>query len=138
MAKILADRELVLNKGSADGVEVGMRFVILNRNGADIRDPETGEILGSVDLEKTMVKVVRVHERLAIARTFRTIRSAEEPLAAFGIPGQLVRPPQTVVESLQTDEQRLKDELSEEDSSVKLGDPAVQVIGDEYESDDAN
>ncbi|WP_371781726.1 hypothetical protein [Streptosporangium subroseum] len=133
VAQILTKRELVINKGEVDGVELGMRFAILNTRGTDIRDPETGEMLGSVEIEKAVVKVVRVSERLSVARTFRTYRVAGGSLYANGTFDQLLRPPRTEIESLQTDERRLKDELDESESYVKLGDPAVQVIGDEYD-----
>src|ERR1700730_3824695 len=86
VAEVLTERELVLNKGSEDGVSIGMRFAILNRKGADIVDPDTGKSMGPVELEKTIVKVVRLQERLAIARTFRTYRQGG---SGFYFPGIL-------------------------------------------------
>ena len=76
VAQILTARELVINRGTVEGVAVGMRFAVLNRRGTDIRDPDTGDVLGSVELEKVLVKVVRVDEHLAVARTFRTFTVA--------------------------------------------------------------
>jgi len=35
-----------------------------------------------------------------------------------------------------TDESRLKDELDESESYVKVGDPAMQVVGDEFDDKD--
>ena len=134
VARILSARELVLNKGSDDDVNVGMRFAILNSKGTDIVDPESGEVLGSVEVEKTLVKVVRIYDRLSVARTFRTFHTPGGALySGVGAFTALTRPPTTTVESLETDEQRLKDELDEEDSYVKIGDLAVQIKGDEYE-----
>src|SRR5438105_2674319 len=75
VAGLLTKRELVINRGSGDGVEVGMRFAVLNRHGIDVRDPDTGEILGSTELVKTVVKIVRIDaEHLSVGRTFRTIQ----------------------------------------------------------------
>ncbi|HEY3683564.1 MAG TPA: hypothetical protein VGL93_11015 [Streptosporangiaceae bacterium] len=134
VAQILNARELVLNKGEADGVLIGMRFAIVNRNGAKITDPETGEDLGSAEIEKTVVKIVRIAERFAVGRTFRTTR---HPAGSLYSPiTQLMRPPRTEVETLRTDERESKEELSEEDSYVKIGDPAIQIIGDEFLSDE--
>lgn len=131
MAEILTGTELVLNRGSDDGVQVGMRFAILNRKGAAIMDPDTGEALGSVDLEKTVVKVVRVDPRLSVARTFRTYRSGGQ-LAGASF-ARMFEPSVVRVETLRTDERKLKDELDESESYVKIGDPAVQVVGEEFE-----
>jgi predicted solute-binding protein len=35
-------------------------------------------------------------------------------------------------ETLKTDERRLQDELSEHESFVKIGDPALQMVGDDF------
>lgn len=132
VAQIMTARDLVLNKGSDDGVTVGMRFAILNRKGADIKDPDTGEVLGSVELPKTFVKVVSTKPRLCIARTFRQFRISGGALWAMSALGGLTSPPRTNVETLKTDEARLQDELDERESFVKIGDPAVQMVGEEF------
>ncbi|MCA1832118.1 MAG: hypothetical protein ABR548_05140 [Actinomycetota bacterium] len=128
VAQILNSRELVLNRGAADGVQVGMRFAILNRKGADIRDPETDEVLGSVEVEKALVKVVRVHERLAVARTFRTTFVS----GILGALSGLTTESRHVPETLKTDERTYQQELDESESFVKRGDPAIQIVGEEF------
>lgn len=135
VAQILTARELVINKGKEDGVQVGMRFAVLNRRGADIKDPDTGESLGSVELEKVLVKVVRAADHLAVARTFRTYKVGGGALWAVTA-GMSSAPPRDVVETFDTDERRLKDELDEKESYVKIGDPVVQVTGDEFDESD--
>lgn len=132
VAQIMNARDLVLNKGSEDGVDVGMRFAILNRKGADIKDPETDEVLGSVELPKTFVKVVSTKPRLSIARTFREFRVPGGSLWPMSALSGLTNPPRTKVETLMTDEARLQDELDEHESFVKIGDPAVQMVGEEF------
>jgi hypothetical protein len=128
VAQILNSRELVLNKGVADGVEIGMRFAILNRKGADIKDPESGAVLGSVEVEKALVKVVRVYERLSVARTFRT-----HVIPGGGLNfGNLMRPTREIPETLRTDERTYQQELEESESYIKRGDPAVQISGEEF------
>src|SRR3712207_4171355 len=115
VAQILTARELVLNKGSEDGVAEGMRFAILNRKGADILDPDTGESLGSVELPKTFVKVVSTKPKLAVARTFRTFRTSGGPLWNMLQSSGLTNPPTSRVETLKTDEKRLQEELDEDE-----------------------
>ena len=132
VAQILTSRDLVLNKGKRDQVSVGMRFAILNRKGSDVKDPDTGEVLGSVELPKTFVKVVSVQDRICVARTFREFTTQAGPLwAAFGT-SLSAAPPRTTVETLKTNESRLKDELDESGSYVKIGDLAVQMLQEEF------
>lgn len=131
VASILTARELVINKGSEDGVEVGMRFAVLNRKGNEILDPDTNEALGSVELPKTFVKVISVEPRLAIAKTFREfVTPAVQGIFGSLGSGSLMSgsPERRVAETLKTDEARLKDELDEAESYVKRGDPVVQII----------
>ena len=74
VARVLNSREVAINKGSDDGVKVGMIFKILSTKGSEIKDPDTGERLGSVDLIKTSVKVTVMQERIAVASTYRSRR----------------------------------------------------------------
>jgi hypothetical protein len=128
VAQLLDTQSLVINRGSENGVQVGMRFAILNPRGAEVRDPDTNEVIGSVELDKVIVKVVRVEPRLAVARTFRTFRTS----GLFSMPSiSGVRR-----ETLRTDQTTYREELDPKDSYVKVGDPAVQVIGDEFDSGD--
>jgi len=131
VAQILNARELVINRGASDGVQVGMRFAVLNANSGEIRDPDTGEALGSIDVPKVLVKVSRVSDRLAVARTFRQYRTPGGPLYQITQMNDLVRKPGIRIETLQTDETTYKQELDEEESYVHIGD-----VVREYEEGD--
>jgi hypothetical protein len=131
VAAILSKRELIINVGSDDGVEPGTKFVILNRKGIDVRDPDTNEVLGTVEVPKTLVKVVRVDgPHLSVGRTFRTIQGTPGLLGSVGnLSGTRTR-----VETLDiASGSSLKAELSEEDSYIKPGDIAVTTDGNEYD-----
>ena len=125
VARVLNSREVAINKGSDDGVEIGMIFKILSTKGSEIKDPDTGEPLGSVDLVKTSVKVTVVQERITVASTYRShrVNVGGRGLALAG----LFEPPkwETRVETLRIDEAAIKD-LDEEDAIVYTGDPVVQ------------
>ena len=69
----------------------------------------------------SLTALVRVEPKFAVARTFRTFAS---PF------GRLVSAHQR--ETLRTDGATYKQELSEEDSYVKIGDPVVESVGDEF------
>ena len=127
VARVLSTREVALNKGEADGVRIGMIFKILSSKGSEITDPDTGEIIGSVDLEKTSVKVKSVKDKVSVASTFRTHRVN---VGGIGLArSRIFEPPkwEVQVETLNA-EGNAMEELPEEDSFVKTGDPVVQVI----------
>ncbi|MFF1571350.1 hypothetical protein ACFVWR_01280 [Leifsonia sp. NPDC058292] len=44
VAQLLTSTDLVINRGSEDGVEVGMKFAVMDPLGRDIKDPETGDV----------------------------------------------------------------------------------------------
>jgi len=106
-----------------------MVFAVLDAKLEDIKDPETGEVLGSIERPKTHVKVVSLEPGLSIARTFRVIRGRPgsfgaglSPLAAMfaGTPDR--------VETLKTTEATWED-LDESESLVKTGDK-VRLVPD--------
>ena len=127
VARVLNSQEVAINKGTSDGVRLGMIFSILSTKGAEIKDPDTDKLLGSVEVEKTRVRVTIVEERLSVASTFRTIRTN------VGGPGlgivSLFEPPkwETHVETLKL-EKAAKVELSESETFVRTGDPVVEWI----------
>ena len=137
VARVLNSREIVIAAGSEQGVRVGMYFDVLDPKGEDIRDPDTGEILGSIDRPKVRVRVSKVQDRLAVASTFKKEQiniggvakgTDLASLASFGILGRSLMPPKYVTkyETLKTDEKTWED-LDEAQSYVKTGDPVLQV-----------
>jgi hypothetical protein len=131
VARILNSRELALNIGSIDGVKLGMFFDVLDLKGEDIRDPETQEILGSLQRPKVRVKIIAVQEKLSVASTYK---STEINIGGIiGYPGvgtisALLMPPKYVkeYETLKTTEQTWED-LEESKSYVKTGDPVISI-----------
>jgi len=130
VAQILNSRELVINVGERNGVVAGMYFDILDPKGEDVKDPDTEEVLGSVARPKVRVKITKVQERLSIATTFRKekINIGGQGLdIEFGFT-RFLMPPKWVTkyETLKTSEATWED-LDEEKSYVKTGDPVIQV-----------
>jgi hypothetical protein len=134
VAQILNSRELVINRGESHGVEVGMQFVVLNERGADIKDPDTGEVLGSIEVPKVLLKVIRVSGKLAVASTFRKFKTGGGPAfnSLLRSLGSLNDPPREYIETLRTDASTYKEELDPEDSYVHIGDPVVESDGEEF------
>ncbi len=130
VARILNSREMVINVGSSSGVTVGMRFEVMDQKGEDVRDPGTGELLGSVERPKVRVEVSKVKERLSVASTYKK-ETVNVGGAGLGVGREVARmflPPkwETRYETLKTEEKTWED-LDEEDSYVKTGDPVVQM-----------
>lgn len=137
VARILNSREMVINVGAHSGVTVGMRFEVMDAKGEDIQDPDTGELLGSLERPKVKVKVNKVQERLSVASTYKqesvNVGGAGMDTRAPGTYSlrELFMPPkwETRYETLKTEEKTWED-LEEKDSYVKIGDPVVQVVAD--------
>ncbi|MEU8425549.1 hypothetical protein AB0C15_32210 [Micromonospora sp. NPDC048835] len=122
VAHLIDERTLVINRGTDHGVTVGMRFAVLNPKGADVVDPDTGETIGSVDIDKVLVKVVRVAPKMAVARTFRTFVSGIGAIMSS----------EKRHETLSVEGSTYKQDLEEKDSYVKIGDPVVEARGEEF------
>lgn len=118
IARVLNEREVAINVGSAKGVVVGMYFDVIEDE--EIRDPDTREVLGSIDRPKVGLEVTHVQEKLSVAMT-RTW--------SLKLPKWI------------TEYETLKKEwtgIDENDSRVKVGDPVVQVIEERVEQEKAN
>lgn len=130
VAAILSQREVVLNIGSEAGVEPGMRFVILNETGVPAIDPDTGDEIGTIEVPKHVVKIVRVDgPRLSVARTFRVIKGRP------GLAGHnLFGPTSDRVETLNLEQgSTIKEDLEGGGAVVRIGDKAVETVGEEYD-----
>lgn len=133
VARVLNSRELAVNIGSDNGVQVGMYFDVLDPKGENITDPDTGEVLGSVMRPKVRVKVTKTLERLSIATTYKkkvvNVGGRGAGIASFAealMPARYVNQ----FESLKTTEKTWED-LEESESFVKTGDPVIQVDTEE-------
>ena len=129
-------RELVINKGKKDSVEVGMKFRILDKENK-VFDPETKEELGMIQREKVRVKIVEVQEKISVGRTYETYEFKTSGSGMFSSASMLdlLNPPRiiTKVKTLSFDENDTGtgyEPLNEERSYVKVGDDAELIIED--------
>lgn len=132
VASVLNSREVAINIGSASGVEVGMKFDIMSDEKEDILDPDTNDVLGSLDRPKVRVLVSYVTDMFAIASTYRKTSVNVGGIGGIGPSfAKLLSPPKWIetVETLKTSERTWED-LDESQSYVKTGDLVVQVLED--------
>lgn len=141
VARVLNSREVALNIGYVDGVKPDMCFDIMDRKLEHIRDPDSGEVLGSIERPKVQVKVIHIQEKLSLASTFKATRVntggyAGYSLADIGVLTRALIPPrwETKYETLKTDEKTWED-LEESESFVNVGDPVVQILPSSNESE---
>ena len=114
VAKILNDRELVINKGTKDGLQLGDKFKLMELSD-EILDPDTQESLGSMEREIIRVKIVHVERLMAIAHTYETYNAGGH-VPEVGISGSV-----TVVRTLRRPGSPFTD-----DYLVKIGDELIQ------------
>ena len=82
------DHEVILNRGSSDGIRMGQRFLIY-RIGEEIMDPSSGESLGRLELVAGTGTVIHVQERMCTVRSdmagkpTKKITSASSTLMRF-------------------------------------------------------
>ena len=142
VARVLNKHEIAINVGTENGVTVGMYFDIMGTYD-EIEDPDTLEVLGSLERPKVRVKIIHVQEKLSLAATYRTKRvntGGTGKLVALGPFSRALMPP-TWVEKYETlgKTEKTKDVLDEKDSYVNVGEPVVQTIEDgEAEGEDTN
>ena len=139
VAQLLNARELVINRGSSHGVVDGMKFAVLAQFPLEIRDPETDQVVGTIDREKVRVRVMQVMEKISICSTYRTKLLAGGALHDIKYLGfytaisEMYREPKEVPETLEAKSESLPPPLKPEDGYVKINDRVIQVAPDEAE-----
>jgi hypothetical protein len=68
IARIVSDKEVILNVGLEDDVKKDMKFVIYSE-GDHIFDPDTGEDLGAIETIKGRIVISHVMEKMSRAIT---------------------------------------------------------------------
>ena len=134
VARVLNEREVAINRGSNDGVEIGMKFNILDPESQEIRDPDTNEALGFIERPKSRVRVTQVHDRVSVAETFR-FRKVN--VGGDGVGWGMFQPPKWEKRYETFSENGAKPKAkggAEFSKRVSIGDPVVQII--EAEADD--
>jgi hypothetical protein len=86
--KIIDDYRIVLNVGSNDRVTEGMLFQIIEKQGEEILDPDTGESYGTLDIVKATLRVIAVYPKMCICTNSKSTKALGDPLA-FSIAARL-------------------------------------------------
>lgn len=69
IVKIISDHEFIISAGLKQNVSKGDKFIIFDRHGEKIIDPDSGESLGYLDVNKGLIIVRNVFENMSLAST---------------------------------------------------------------------
>lgn len=135
IAKIVGPTTVILAAGSENGVKEGMEFVIYDLTDT-IRDPDTGDDLGRLEIVKGQVYAVHVQDKITLARTkSRTVQRIDDPMAMVGasLAGRLTR--RTATETV-WDELKIAEPTGPSfiasDRVVRVGDKVRSVYQPEF------
>jgi hypothetical protein len=127
VAQILNERELVINIGSNVGVNPGMKFRVLSGSPLVIRDPQTNEVIDTIDREKVQVEAREVRPRITICRTFRSWTTAGLDLTGVRSALNILAPARVISETLRAEDASLPPPLTPEESYVKINDRVILI-----------
>lgn len=68
VVRIFNETTLLVNVGRKDGLTRGERVVVLEK-GEEVKDPDSGESLGELELIKAELRATDVQERMSIVRS---------------------------------------------------------------------
>ncbi|GAA1780721.1 hypothetical protein [Streptomonospora arabica] len=73
IVRIVSNQEVLINKGTDDGVSVGEIFVVISSETEEVKDEATDEVLGKIRKVKIPLKVTEASERMSLLHTYRTV-----------------------------------------------------------------
>ena len=92
VAKILDEYSIVINVGRNDGVTEGMVFVIFTQSSDEIKDPDSGETLGTLENVKDYVSAIHIQDKFAtcVAKEVKKIPEEGESSSAQTLSGAMM------------------------------------------------
>lgn len=85
IASILSDSSIAINAGAERGVSVGDNVTVWRD--VAVKDPDTGDDLGSVRLQALRLRITQVQPRLAVAHV---VNKTLDPLAGIFGPSKVI------------------------------------------------
>ncbi len=92
VAKILDEYSIVINVGRNDGVTEGMVFVVFTQSSDEIKDPDSGETLGTLENVKDYVSAVHIQDKFTtcVAKEAKKIPEEGEGSGAQTLSGAMM------------------------------------------------
>lgn len=120
IAKILDEYNVVINAGTDHNIDIGDKFQILDKKGSVVKDPETDEIIGQLDLIKATVIVKETQEKMCIcsSQTHSYFKSSVLTGISAGVDGMF----STEQEKLNIDNKQMTGGLRKSNEKIRVGD----------------
>ncbi len=83
VAKVIDKNTLVINKGEIDGIRESQRMLVYCNSNEEIKDPNTGESLGYLEIVKGTGKIIRVQEKMSTLQSDRVYIKPEPKLKSL-------------------------------------------------------
>ena len=92
VAKILDEYSIVINIGRNDGVTEGMVFVVFTQSSDEIKDPDSGETLGTLENVKDYVSAIHIQDKFTtcVAKEAKKIPEEGEGSGAQTLSGAMM------------------------------------------------
>lgn len=71
VVKVLNEYRVIINRGTADGMKKGTVLLIYELSRDELKDPETGENLGKLEIVRGTGAVIHLQDRLATVESNR-------------------------------------------------------------------
>ena len=128
VAAVFNDREIAVNIGSTEGVSVGMLFDVMSLETGDIIDPDTTEVLGSIERTKVRVVVTEVHAKFSVTSAYQSMpgEKIDDHGLAFGPLARALMPSDWITRY--EPQRTFFSYLYDLESDVQVGDPVRQVL----------
>ncbi|MEJ7846532.1 MAG: hypothetical protein WKF92_00410 [Pyrinomonadaceae bacterium] len=132
--RIIDKTTLVINLGTNDKVEKGAIFYVLGEPEV-IKDLDSDEVLGTVNVTKTSVKATQVFERFSLASSVWTETTYPSDFSRMLFPSVLSGQMMNVGSELNVEESDLEPWRSRTELPVKVGDEVEVTISEEEETE---
>jgi len=71
IVKIINNTRLAINRGSENGIRANQKVLVYCLSDEEIKDPETGESLGYLEIYKGTGKVIHIQDKMSIIESDR-------------------------------------------------------------------
>ena len=126
VAYVLDNGDIVINVGTAHGVHRGMHFDVIDDHGLDIKDPDTEEVIGSLEVLKIKVEVIDTQEKISVAAPHDGLLVRNRASSVYRVSSPVGPFARSLLPAGWVEGDTIS--LSEKDSNVKIGDSIAQVI----------
>ncbi|MFL2089010.1 hypothetical protein ACEN4H_03785 [Leuconostoc mesenteroides] len=128
ITKIVDETKFIINVGSENGIKEDDRFEILDTSGEEIKDPDTGEILGRLNTSKGTIIAETVYHKMTIARTQLIGGTSATILSGFlGTSNPLIQETPGHPEELLVDESQISGGLDKSTNPIRIGDEVSKL-----------